>query len=186
MKFLCEALALLALAPGPVIETAPGIEASGTNQAAFNEALKMLDADDFDTQLIEQTDVIVEGMLALEIEQLRKQSDQPIPQKLVAVLSQALRDHARDTYKANLPTIRRQAAEIYAREFTVEELQRLREIAGDPAIAKQRAKGQKLNAQLMMLGVNVMRESEGELERKIEQVVVDYLKEEGLKANDKS
>lgn len=188
MMVLIVALALLAPAPAAV-PPAPPVATTATaaiSEAAIGEALKMLDAEEFERQLIEQTDVVVEGMLALQVEQMRKRSEQPIPDKLIAALSQALRDHARDTYKANMPALKRQAAEIYAREFTIEELQRLRVIAGDPVIAKQRARGQALNAQLMMIGVNVMRETEDELEAKIEQVVRNYLKESGLEADDKS
>jgi hypothetical protein len=183
-------LLFLLLAPGaPPAAAQPAVVKSATQEAdpaAVAEALRMLEANQFEKDLLDSTDLMVEGMFAVQIEQLQKKSEEPVPDDLIAAVRQTLRDHARGTMIRRMPEIKRQAADIYAREFTAEELRRLREIAADPVMAKQRAKGQTLNAQLMLVGVTVMRDSEAELEQKLEETLQDYLKKAGLAEDDKS
>ena len=153
---------------------------------AVEEAMRMLEADDFEKQVLTSTDVMVEGMLAVQMERLQKASDEPVPEDLLTSFREAMRAHSTETMKQKMPQIKRQAAEIYAREFTVAELRRLREISQDPVMVKSRLKSQTLTAQLMLVGVGAMRDSEAELERKIEQIVEDYVKKAGLLSDEKS
>ena len=189
MRFAIVAVLVLGLCALPAVAEKPEPPQAAVrviDPAAVNEAIKMLDAGDFEQQILMSTDVAVEGMLAIQIERLQKEAEEPLPDDLIASFRKTLLDHARSTLKRRMPQIKRQSAEIYAREFTVEELRRLREISDDPVMVKSRAKGQALSAQLMMVGVQAMRDSEGELKRKIEQLVQDYVKKAGLETDDKS
>ena len=182
--FLAIALAISG-APAWAAE-APRTTVRAADPAAIDAAVRMLEAQDFEAQVVGTTDVMIEGMVAAQIEQLQKASEEELPAELLTSFRDTMRDHATGTMKAKMPTIKRQSAEIYAREFTVAELQRMAEIAADPVMVKSRAKGQALSSQLMMVGMNAMRESQEELKQKLEQVVADYLKKAGLAVDDKS
>lgn len=189
MRFAIIAVPVLGLCALPAVAEKPEppkAAVQAVDPAAVDEAIKMLESGDFEQQILMSTDVAVEGMLAVQIERVQKEANEPLPDDLVTSFRKTLLDHARSTLKARMPQIKRQSAEIYAREFTVEELRRLREISADPVMVKSRAKGQALSAQLMMVGVRAMRESEGELKQKIEQLVQDYVKKAGLETDDKS
>jgi hypothetical protein len=190
MKAVVFALSLAvsaqALATDPVSPTSSALQASKPDAIAIDAALRMLEAQEFDLQVINTIEVMVEGMMAAQIEQLQNNSEEPIPAELLTSFRRTMRDHASGTMKAKMPDMMRQTAEIYAREFTVAELQRLAEIAADPVSVKTRAKGQALSSQLMMVGMNAMRESQDELKVKIEQMVHDYLEKAGLENDEKS
>lgn len=146
----------------------------------------MLEAGEFEAEVLKSTDVVMEGMLAVATERMQEEAGEPIPEEFLASFRKTLREHASTTMKSKMPHMKRQAAEIYAGEFTVEELRRMREIETDPVIMKARAKSQALSAKLMMVGMQAMRDSESALESKIEQVVHDYLKSAGLLNEEKS
>jgi len=189
MKLALLALSLAGMVPAQGLAAeipAAAVPTPAVDPAAVDAAIRMLEAQDFEAQVLGTTDVMVEGMLAAQIEQLQKSVDEPIPEELLASFRETMRSHASGTMKAKMPSIKRQAAEIYAREFTVAELVRMAEIAGDPVMVKTRAKGQALSAQLMLVGMNAMRESQDELKRKLEQIVHDFVEKAGLTTDDKS
>ncbi len=189
MRAAIIALSLAALLAGQGQSAEPETPTTSLqtpDPAAVDAAVLMLEAQDFEAQILSTTDVMIEGMVAVQIEQLQKNSDEPIPADFLTSFRQTMHEHATGTMKAKMPTIKRQAAEIYAREFTVAELRRMAEIAGDPVMVKSRAKGQALSSQLMLVGMNAMRESQEELKQKLEQMVQDYAKKAGLTIDDNS
>lgn len=189
MKFAIMAVPVLTLCAAPAAAEQPVPKkaiVAAVDPAPIDEAIKMLEAGDFERQILMTSDVAVEGMLAVQVERLQKELEEPLPDDVIASFRQTLLDHSSSTLNAKMPSIKRQAAEIYAREFTVEELRRLREISADPVMVKSRDKSQTLSAQLMMVGVQAMRDSEGALKQKIEQLVQDYVKEAGLTIDEES
>ena len=187
MKSVFLAIAMLSSGAGIAAAAAgPTVAESSIEQSALAEAERMLDSEDFESQVMGSADVMLEGLLAVQIERLETESEEPPPEELIASFREIMRSHIRGTMKAKMPQMKRQAAEIYAREFTVDELRRMREIAADPVMVKVREKGQTLSAQLMMVGMTAMKASENDLRQKIEQMVADYLKKAGLTVDEKS
>ena len=75
--------------------------------------------------------------------------------------------------------MKRQAAEIYAQEFTRAELIRLRELHSDPVALKARERGKAMQPKLMEIGVTIMRDAQPDLDAKLARLVSDYLAKHG-------
>ena len=138
------------------------------------EATRLLDAEGFEQELIRSSELAVDTMSVGMVERMQKASDEQIPADFIAQLKQAMHDHAVTTMRANLASIKRQAAEIYAKEFTKAELTHMRELATDPVMVKARERRKLIEPQLMMIGIRTMRASQPELEAKIKRLVADY------------
>lgn len=178
-------LVLAAVMTPPTEATNPASAVSATDPSALKDAIAFLDAMNFEQEALQSSEISIEAMIALITERIRDQTQQEIPEDFMASLNQAMRDHVSDTMRAKMPSMKRQAAEIYAREFTREELSRIRDLSADPVMVKLREKGKSMNPQLMLIGINAMRESEPEFEAKIGRLVEEYLNKIG-KGDDKS
>ena len=161
-------------APPPVI-VLPDSPPKKLDPAAVAEALRYLVVQDFDKEIIRTSQLALDVTLAGMVERIQKNSGEELPEEFLAELKQTMRDHELNTMRANLPSIKRQAAEIYAAEFTAAELVHLRELAADPVLAKARQRLAIMQPKLMMVGIKVMRDSQPELEAKIKRLISDYL-----------
>ena len=121
----------------------------------------------------------MEASIALIVDRLHEQTGSEVPADFMSSLTQLMRDHVSSTMRAKMPEMKRRAAEIYAREFTRDELARMRLLSADPVMVKFRQKGKTIDPQLMMIGINVMRESEPEFRAKVGRLVEDYLSKIG-------
>ena len=101
---------------------------------------------------------------------------QPDPHAHHHLLIGALKAIAELVHRGKPPAaLSGQAANVYAQEFTRDELARLRELSRDPVLVKARERNKTIGPKLMALGAYTMRESEPELEAKIDRLVSDYL-----------
>lgn len=175
MRCLILAL-LLAIAPtGPAIAAPQG----AADPARIAEAMRLLDAENFESATMHSVDVGTEAMLGVLTEQLKKQFGEALPDDFVRKMRDTMRSHAEQTMREKLPEVKRRTAELYAREFTVAELGRLREIAADPVIVKSRKWAHEVQPTLVMLGIDAMRETQAELDAKLKRLVEDYVKSLG-------
>lgn len=161
--------AAAAAPPPPAVRTAPA------DPAAVTEAMLLLEQDGFEEEAIRSTDQTLELTLAAMVDQIQKQAGEEVPADFFEQLRKVMRDHAAATLRANMPSIKKQAAEIYAQEFTREELARLRELSRDPVMVKARERSRVMGPKLMALGAYTMKKSEPELEAKINRLVAEYL-----------
>jgi hypothetical protein len=166
--------------PPPAVRTAP------VDPARVAEAIRLLDAEGFEEQSLRSADMALELMLASVTEQIQKRTSAPVPEDFLEKWQQTMRDHMNKTMRANMASAKREAAEIYAQEFSREELARLSELAADPVMIKARARNKVMGPKLMMIGVRRMRDAEPELQAKIQQLVADYLRTQGKDAPDRS
>ena len=170
----CVLLAFLfALAPAGPILAAPQ---SAADPARLAEAVRLLDAENFESAAIHSADVGTEAMLGVITEQLKKQFGEALPDDFVKKMRDTMRAHSEETIRAKLPEVKRRTAELYAEEFTVAELARLREIAADPVIVKSRKWSRDVQPKLVMLGIDAMRDTQDELDAKLKRLVADYVK----------
>ena len=177
-------VALFAAPAPPVVVIAPAAEAvAPVDPARLAEAVSLLDAEGFEQNVLRSSEMTLEASLAGMTEQLEKMLGDAVPVELVAQLRQAIRDHNRATLKAKLPAMKLDAARLYAREFTRDELVRLRQIGTDPVMVKARERNQILSPQMMMIGIRAMRESQPELDATIKALVAEYLKRAKAKPN---
>ena len=166
--------------PPPAVRTAP------VDPARVAEAIRLLDAEGFEEQSLRSADMALELMLASVTEQIQKRTSAPVPEDFLEKWQQTMRDHMNKTMRANMASAKREAAEIYAQEFSREELVRLRELAVDPVMVKARERNKVIGPKLMMIGARGMREAQPELEAKIQQLVEEYLRGAGKGAPDQS
>lgn len=168
-------LAALAAPAPPAPIRAPAPAQAAVDPAAVKEALLLLDEGDFEGEAIRNADLALELGIASMIDQIQKKSGEKVPADFVEKLRQIMRDHTSSTLRAKMGTIKQQAANAYAQEFTRDELARLRELSKDPVLVKARERNKTIGPKLMALGAYTMRESEPELEAKIDRLVSDYL-----------
>jgi hypothetical protein len=173
--FIAVVAAFLAFAPAAAVAAPPGTVEAPADGAALAEALRFLEQEGFEEEVIRSSENTLNLMLAAFTSQIQKNAEEPVPEDLLETLRQTMRDHSSATIRANLPAIKQQAAAIYAQEFTREELVRLRELSKDPVMVKARERGKVMGPKLMALGAYMMKQSEPELETKIQRVINDYV-----------
>jgi hypothetical protein len=171
--------ALGSAAPAAAAGTPAPAIVIAVDPAALQEAFALLDVQQFESQALHASDLGLEAMMAVMTERLNKVTEGEVPDEFLVRLRQTMRDHVATTMRAKMPRMKREAAEIYAREFTRQELARLRVLSADSVMIKLRDKSKTMNPQLMMIGMRTMREAEPELTKKVEQLVADYLKSIG-------
>lgn len=188
MRAACLLLsgALLASQPAFASDLAPAVpsrssgSAAKPDEATVAEAIKLLDTDQFDEQTIRSADLTIGVMLASMIDGLQKRTGGQVPQDLVLQLRTTIHDFTISKMRANLPAMKRRAAEIYAEQFTKAELARLRELHSNPVAVKARERSAQMQPKLMEIGVNTMRAEQPELEAKLKQMLSDYMKAHGV------
>ena len=186
MFFTIFLAAVAAPASPPAPPPAPPVIApskSAIDPAAVAEAIKMLDDSKFDEEGLRSAELMMDVSLAAMIDQIQKKSGNPVPQDFQKELRTLMHDHLTSTLRARMSHIKQEAAKIYAQEFTAEELRRIRELSNDPVMLKSRERNKVIGPKLMALGVYAMRDTEPELEAKINRLVEDYLAREKKSAN---
>jgi hypothetical protein len=180
---LLSALAAAAQ-PAPGAPTPPlAAKPSPADPATVAEAMLLIEQEGFEEETIRTADTGLELSLAAMADQIQKKTGEAVPEDFYAQLRQLLRDHTSAALRANMPSIKKQAAEIYAQEFTRDELAHLRELSKDPVMVKAREKYKVLGPKLMALGAYSMKQSEADLDAKIDRLVTDYLAKQSPTGN---
>lgn len=164
---------LLALGSTGIAHAAPRDTA---DPARVAEAIKLLDAEGYEAALMHSVNVGTEAMLGIMTEQLQKRSGEALPDAFLKKMRDTMRSHAEETMREQMAGVKRKTAELYAKEFTVTELARLREIASDPLIARSRSWSREVQPTMVMLGIEAMREKQGELDAKLKDLIEDYVR----------
>ena len=168
-------LAAIAAAPAPAATSQPPVSAAQPDSPAMVEALGLLDDQGFEEETLKTAEMTLELMLGTMLEKVQKMSTEEIPEEFIKELRELLHDHQQQALRANMVSIKRQAAAIYAKEFSRDELARLRELGRDPVMVKARVPNKTITPQLMVLGAREMKATEPELEAKIERLVSQHL-----------
>ena len=176
------AVLLSAAAVSDAQPAAPISVQSAVDPLTLEAAVAFLDAMDFEAEALRGSEMSMEASIALIVDRLYQQTRSEVPADLMASLTQVMRDHVSGTMRAKMPEMKRRAAEIYAREFTRDELARMRILSADPVMVKFRQKGKTIDPQLMMIGIDAMRESEPDFRAKVGRLVEDYLRKIGKSA----
>lgn len=168
-------LVALAAPQPPAAPPAPVAQTAAVDPATLAEALGLLDSQGFEEDALRLSELGLEAAMASMTEQLHKTLGDALPADFIEQMRQVMRDHMRTNMRARIPTMKRDAAALYAQEFTRAELARLRQLAADPVMVKARERNRVLAPRLMMLGINASRAAQPELEAKLKQLVADYL-----------
>ena len=172
--FLAAGSALTA-APAQSASVGSPAPASKPSEAVVAAAIRLLDADHFDEEMVRATDLMMGVSIAAMVKQLREQFGDNLPEDLLEEVKTTVHDHAMATVRAALPAMKRNAAVIYAEQFSEAELDRLRELHSDPVAIKARERAKDMQPKLMRLGVQMMQEAQPDLDARIKQMVADYV-----------
>jgi hypothetical protein len=171
---LAIAAALLAPDAGQPAAASPQSAQRPADPAALAEAIRYLDGEEFDSEVLRSAEMNLELQMQTTFDEIRKRSDEDVPEDLLEQLRSLTQEHVRTTLQTEMASIKRQAALIYAAHFTAAELVRLREISADPVMIKARKQNKSIEPQLIALGVRVMEPYEEDLQAKILRLVTDY------------
>lgn len=187
---MVAALLALLIAAAPAVAAPPSaaspVPAAAIDPARLAEAIRLLDAEGFEEEVLNSSEMTLEVMLAAMTEQIQNRTSEPVPEDFLNKLRHEMRAHSNATLRANMAAMKREAGEIYAREFSREELVRLRELAAEPVMVKARARNKVIGPKLMMIGVRMMREAQPELDARIQRLVAEYLDAAKTAAPDRS
>ncbi|HEX8653637.1 MAG TPA: DUF2059 domain-containing protein [Allosphingosinicella sp.] len=164
------AAALLALAPPlaaqPPSEVAPSAE-------AIAAALELLPRERIEQQLLAGTMQMTEAVIDEETQAMRRRGEE-MPPELLARLRALLLEENRATAQAMLPTFRNQAAMLYARYFSVEELRELHRLQQNPVMRRMEEVGPQLMTELMRIGLRAAADRQPELQRRIAETIAEW------------
>lgn len=166
----------------PKPSQAPAARTSKPDPATVAEAIRLLDADQFDDNAMRSIDLVMGVVLAGMVDGLHKQYGDTLPDDFVEQLRTTIHDYAVAVMRAHLEDMKRQTAEIYAQEFTKDELVHLRELHSDPVAIKARERSKVMQPKLMQIGVRTMQAAQPELDARIKRLVSDYLAAHGKAA----
>jgi hypothetical protein len=189
MKLTIIAAVMLA-SSSPALTAPPSVPAPAPapkpDEATVAEAVRLLDLDGFDENMMHSTDLMMGVSLAAMIDQLQKQYGDALPADFIDQLKKTIHDHAMSTIRGHLSDMKRQIAEIYAEEFTRDELAHLRQLHEDPVAVKARDRAKDMQPKLLMIGVRTMQAAQPELDAEIKRMVSDYIAAHGKAAGSSS
>lgn len=167
-----------ATAPENSLAIAPKapVEISSVDPAAVDAALRLLDARNYDRQSLASALMLSNIMISGLADGFQRQYGKPMPPDLLALLHKEFDRQLTSTLKVELPSIRRQCAEIYARHFTRAEIEHLIELEHDPVAVKAQAMGVQLSGEFAAVGVRAMRRHSAEIDGAVKSLVEEYLK----------
>lgn len=174
--------------PVTVVVLAPPADGKLTqpDPATVGEAMRYLDAADFEASVTRTSELVVGATLAAMVDNLHKRFGDQVPAELIDQLKTAIHDHAMKSMRDSMVETKRQTAIVYASEFTRAELVRLRELETDPVAVKARAKAKDIQPKLMMIGIKAARATQPEMEAAIQRVVSRYVEAHSGTMNGKS
>lgn len=160
--------------------TPPAVTPAKPDAEAVAAAMKFLDAQHFEQQLLDSTEMFTEAFMAAAIQrQMEQKPDEPAPEAFLKDLRGVVRDHSVSAMKSNMADLKRQTAEIYARHLTTAELNRIAELSADPAMQKLQEQEKLIQPQLVMMGMQLMKKYEPALKAKVDAVIEKHLNELG-------
>ena len=131
----------------------------------------MLTATDFNTQLEQAAHLGAQATFTTMLAQLEEQSGFDFPDDLERDLRAILVEHMEGYVEAIRPTALEDAARIYARYFTAEEIRELQRLQTSPVMVKFNRIAPQFMAELMQVGMATELERTAELERRMAEAV---------------
>ena len=179
MKFV-RILALMLAASSPTLVAAQAVAPTETTDPqALAAALALFDGPDLEDQLLASALHMVKASMDTEIEALRAR-DVEMPETLVEELRAFLYEETRLMVEEMAPTFRQDAAAVYARYFTAEELKELKRLQENPVMRKAEKLAPSLMAELSKIGMRVAAERMPDIERRGQELVEKWIVEKAM------
>jgi hypothetical protein len=164
-----------AAAPIVAVPRAPAAPSEETMTAA----LALFDQKELEDQMMGSAIRVAQVALEARLESLRKRGI-VLPDPLVARLNAVSLEEVKSMVDTMLPTFRVDAATIYARYFTADELRELKRLQDNPVSLKLRQLTPNIVAEITKVTLRVSEERMPELERRSKEIVEGWLKEQHI------
>lgn len=175
---LCLIMAEPALADeGSNTSTPPAATTGDADTLAA--ALALFDGQDVDGQLLASALHMAKASMEADMESLKAKGID-MPQSLTERLSALIYEETKLMVEQMAPTFRQDAAAIYARYFTAEELRELKRLQEHPVMKKMEGLAPSLMAELSKIGMRAAAERMPEIERKSQELVEQWLSDESM------
>lgn len=168
---------LAAAPPTTVVAVSP----PQVDPAAIAAANRLLDAMDYDRLLDRTTSAAIAEAEKSIPARLEAASPQPIPDDLKAKLSTLIVNFMRRSASANRADVRKGVVLIYARHFTVAEIDHMVEMMHDPVMVKMQAQMPQIIVESMALGQASMNREMPRMMEELKAVIEDYVRNKGQK-----
>ena len=153
--------------------------AQPVDNARIAAAEHLLKAMNYDAQMDRTIEAII-GEVEHSIDQrLNKQMDEPLPPEVLTKIKKIAESHLRGSFAKHRPDLRRGAALIYAKHFTVAELEHMAKLQSDPVMVKMQAEIPQIMAETMALSQAMSAEGQDEMRKEVQAVVEEYLRNKG-------
>lgn len=169
-------MALLAAAQAAVQPAPPPPEVAATDElarlAAAHELLRVTDfVGQIELSAQQSAHATFETLVAAE----EKRLGMPVPDDLRQVVRAVLDDHLSGVIADLKRKAPDEAARVYARYFTADELRELQRLQSNPVMKKAQAISPLLLSDLMQIGVRVSAERQPALEAELRRAVTEWL-----------
>lgn len=156
-----------------------GATGQGISDQRMAAAERLLQAMHYDRQLDRTVEAIIKEVEQSIDAKLSKGVAEPLPAEVLTKIKGIADAHMRRVFVEHRAELRRGTALIYAKHFTVSELDRLAKLQSDPAMAKMQQELPQIMAETMGLSQAMASSGEEQLKRDIESVLIDYLRQKG-------
>ncbi len=146
------------------------------DSAAMEAARDLLEATDFDVQLETTAQLTSQTTFTTMLAEMETQHQTDFPPELEAELRHILSEHMDALLAAVRPTALEDAARIYARYFTAEEIRELQRMQTHPVMMKLQEIAPQFVAELGQIGIAESVQLEPQLQQKVAEAVAAWLK----------
>jgi len=170
-------LALAVAAASPAVAQPGSAGAAAPTPEAIAAALELLPQDMLEQQMVAASVHLIDAMIEEQTAAARRRGED-MPDELVQRIRVLIHDENRTVVESVLPTIRNDAAMIYARYFTAEELRELRRIQQLPVMRRAERLMPEIMAELSRIGMRAAADRQPELQRRISELVEQWFAEQ--------
>jgi hypothetical protein len=171
---LLVAAMLIGLAGAPGV--GPAAAQERLDAAAIAAARDLLNATDFFAQWQSTADLTMEATLTTINQAFEREQGRPFPPDLDREVRQVLREHNATILAELRPHVLDDAARIYARYFTAEEIRELQRLQAHPVMVKFQRIAPAFLAELTQLGLDAAVRRGPELRARIDQIMAAWLR----------
>ena len=181
MLRLSIAIAAALLAVPAATQAASATAGHAQDQAAIEAARELLRAADFEAQVADTARQSAMASFETMIAAAEARQGKPMPADLKERVSRVVMENVDELLAAIKPTALNDAAAIYARYFTVEELRELIRLQDHPVMVKWKRIAPAFTAELMQIGVAALAEHQPAMQARTEAEIAAWEREEALR-----
>ena len=152
-KTIFAALVLAMATPAPAMQAGQAPPSAQPDAAALAAARDLLRSLNYEQQFEAGARQASEASFATTLQEIEARAQADVPEEVEAEIRGIVREHVERMIAEMRPTVLEDAARVYARYFTADELREVGRLMGNPVMAKMQQVGPQLTTELMQIGV---------------------------------